>query len=188
MRLRIAVCTLRIAVYQNRGTFCVTPLKMPFPRAPIDLARRGAWSAETTHAPRVPDVAVAAHRRAQPIRKAFSRGGDLGSSHFQEPKAGRGGGNSVALTWPSVFGGRPDRPSRGRRRIVPDVCKECSSKSTHCSKVHGSYHPPRTIAPSARAALLGGPFGRVEQAIRRHQDDLLRAVQRWRGLGIPLNT
>ena len=74
MRLRIAVCTLRIAVYQKRGTFCVTPLKMPLPRAPIDLARRGAWSAETTHAPRVPDVAVAAHRRAQPISKTFSRG------------------------------------------------------------------------------------------------------------------
>ena len=47
---------------------------MPLPRAPIDLARRGAWSAETTHAPRVPDVAVAAHRRAQPISKTFSRG------------------------------------------------------------------------------------------------------------------
>ena len=47
---------------------------MPLPRAPIDLARRGAWSAETTHAPRVPDVAVAAHRRAQPIRKTFPRG------------------------------------------------------------------------------------------------------------------
>ena len=56
------------------STFCVTPLKMPLPRAPIDLARRGAWSAETTHAPRVPDVAVAAHRRAQPISKTFSRG------------------------------------------------------------------------------------------------------------------
>ena len=47
---------------------------MPLPRAPIDLARRGAWSAETAHAPRVPDVAVAAHRRAQPFGKAFSRG------------------------------------------------------------------------------------------------------------------
>ena len=47
---------------------------MPLPRAPIDLARRGAWSAETTHAPRVPDVAVAANRRAHPISKAFSRG------------------------------------------------------------------------------------------------------------------
>ena len=54
--------------------FCVTPLKRPLPRAPIDLARRGAWSDETTHAPRVPDMAVAAHRRAQPISKTFSRG------------------------------------------------------------------------------------------------------------------
>ena len=48
---------------------------------------------------------------------------------------------AVALTWSSVVNGRPDRPSRGRRRIVPDVCRECSSKSIHCSKVHGSYHP-----------------------------------------------
>ena len=55
------------------GAFCVTPLAISFPRPHIDPARRGAWSAETTHAPRVPDVAVAAHRRAQPIRKAFSR-------------------------------------------------------------------------------------------------------------------
>ena len=47
---------------------------MPLPRSPIDLARRGAWSAETTHVPRVPDVAVAAHRRAQPISKTFPRG------------------------------------------------------------------------------------------------------------------
>ena len=54
------------------------------------------------------------------------------------------GHRSVALTWSSVVDGRPDRPSRGRRRIVPDVCRECSSKSIHCSKVHGSYHP-RTI-------------------------------------------
>ena len=53
--------------------FCVTPLAVSFPRPHIDPARRGAWSAETTHAPRVPDVAVAAHRRAQPISKTFSR-------------------------------------------------------------------------------------------------------------------
>ena len=53
--------------------FCVTPLAISFPRPHIDPARRGAWSAETTHAPRVPDVAVAAHRRAQPISKTFSR-------------------------------------------------------------------------------------------------------------------
>ena len=50
------------------------------------------------------------------------------------------GHHSVALKWSSVVDGRPDRPPRGRRRIVPDVCGECSSKSIHCSKVHGSYH------------------------------------------------
>ena len=53
---------------------CVTPLEMSLPRARIDPARRGAWSAETTHVPRVPDMAVAAHRRAQSFRNTFSRG------------------------------------------------------------------------------------------------------------------
>ena len=59
-------------------------------------------------------------------------------------RSGNVGDKFVMLTWPSVVDGRPDRPSRGRRRIVPDVCRERSSKSTHCSKMHGSYHP-RTI-------------------------------------------
>ena len=36
--------------------------------------------------------------------------------------------------------------------------------------------------------LLGGPFGHAEKAIGRHRDDLLGAVQRCRGLGIPVNT
>ena len=52
--------------------FCVTPLKMSPPRARIDLARYGAWPAETTHTPRVPDMAVAAHRRARIIKQIFS--------------------------------------------------------------------------------------------------------------------
>ena len=62
-------------------------------------------------------------------------------------RSGDVGDHSVALAWSSVVDGRPDRPSsRGRRRIVPDVCRECSSKSIHYSKVNGSYHP-RTIGP-----------------------------------------
>ena len=61
---------------------------MPLPRAPIDLARRGAWSAETTHAPRVPDVAVAAHRRAQPISKAFSKGVTSARARVDAPPRG----------------------------------------------------------------------------------------------------
>ena len=44
------------------------------------------------------------------------------------------------------------------------------------------------LAPSSRTTLLGRPFGRVEGAIRHHPDDLLGAVQRWRGLRIPVNT
>ena len=61
-------------------------------------------------------------------------------------RSGHVGDHCVTLTWSSVVDGRPDRPSRGRRRMVPDVCRKCSSKSTHCScsKVHGSYHS-RTI-------------------------------------------
>ena len=59
-------------------------------------------------------------------------------------RSGDVGSPSVALTWSSVVDGRPDRPSRGRLRIVPDVCTQCSSKSIHCLKVHGSYHP-RTV-------------------------------------------
>ena len=53
--------------------FCVTPLKMSPPRARIDLARYGAWPAETTHTPRVPDMAVVPHRQAQLVKQTFSR-------------------------------------------------------------------------------------------------------------------
>ena len=65
------------------------------------------------------------------------------------------GHHSVALTWPSMVDGRPDRPSRGRWRIVPDVCRECSLKSIHCSKVHDSYlsrtpRPDKFTWPSGR--------------------------------------
>ena len=73
-------------------------------------------------------------------------------------RSGDAGDNSVTLTWSSVVDGRPDRSSRGRWLIVPDVCKECSSKITHCSKVHGSYHP-RTIGP--------GSFTRRPVGLRR---------------------
>ena len=54
------------------------------------------------------------------------------------------GHRSVALTWSSVVDDRPDRSSQTGRRHRRNVWCECSSKSTHCSKVHGSYHP-RTI-------------------------------------------
>jgi len=49
----------------------VTPLKSRFPRAHIDLARRGAWSAAIRHAPRVLGGAVGTKGRAQLIKETF---------------------------------------------------------------------------------------------------------------------
>ena len=70
----------------------------------------------------------------------------------------------MTLTWSSVVDGGPDRSSRGRWLIVPDVCKECSSKRIHCSKVHGSYHPrPRTIG---RANSTKIPSPRIDPGER----------------------
>ena len=70
-------------------------------------------------------------------------------------RGGYMGGCSATLTSSSVVDGRPDRPSRGRWRIVPDVCRECSLKSIHCSKVHDSYlsrtpRPDKFTRPSVR--------------------------------------
>ena len=71
-------------------------------------------------------------------------------------RGGYMGGCSATLTSSSVVDGRPDRPSRGRWRIVPDVCRECSLKSIHCSKkVHDSYlsrtpGPDKFTRPSVR--------------------------------------
>ena len=63
-------------------------------------------------------------------------------------RSGYVGDNSVTLTYASVVDGRPDWPSRAGRRHRRNVWCECSSKSTHCSKVHGSYHP-RTTGPGS---------------------------------------
>ena len=53
-------------------------------------------------------------------------------------RGGYMGGRYVALTWPSEIDGRPDWPSIHMPAPWPDVWFECSSLSTHCSKVHGS--------------------------------------------------
>ena len=49
-------------------------VEISLPRARIDLARRGAWSAAIRHAPRVLGGAVATNRRAQLIKETFWRG------------------------------------------------------------------------------------------------------------------
>jgi len=48
------------------------------------------------------------------------------------------GGRCVALTWTSEIDGKPDWPSDHIPAPWPDVWFECSSLSTHCSKVRGS--------------------------------------------------
>ena len=53
-------------------------------------------------------------------------------------RGGYMGGRCVALTWSSEIDGRPDWPSDHMPAPWPDVWFECSSLSTHCSKVRGS--------------------------------------------------
>ena len=95
------------------------------------------------------------------------------------------GHRSVALTWSSVVDDRPDRSSRTGRRHRRNVWCECSSKSIHCSKVHGSYHP-RTIgldsftrrpvwtrrashpAPSGRPPRGGATLSSQKRCFRYH--------------------
>ena len=67
-----------------RWRVCVTPLKSRFPRAHIDLARRGAWSAAIRHAPRVLGGAVGTKERAQLIKETFCMGVILTSANSTE--------------------------------------------------------------------------------------------------------
>ena len=53
-------------------------------------------------------------------------------------RGGYMGGRCVALTWSSEIDGRPDWLSDHMPAQWPDVWFECSSLSTHCSKVRGS--------------------------------------------------
>ena len=53
-------------------------------------------------------------------------------------RGGYMGGRCVALTWSSEIDGRPDWPSDHMPAPWPGVWFECSSLSTHCSKVRGS--------------------------------------------------
>ena len=53
-------------------------------------------------------------------------------------RSGYMGDRCVALTWPGAVEDRPDWPSGRCRRHWPNVWCECSSSSTHFTKVRGS--------------------------------------------------
>ena len=54
-------------------------------------------------------------------------------------RSGDMGDRCVALAWPGAVEDRPDFPSdRCRRRHWPNDWSECSSLSTHCTKLRGS--------------------------------------------------
>ena len=76
----------------------------------------------------------------------------------------------------------------GHRELAGAIGRTCAVSGPQRAPAARKCTVRALLAPSARETLLGRPFGRVEGAIRRHQDDLLGAVQRWRGLGIPVNT
>ena len=84
------------------------------------------------------------------------------------------GDHYVALTWSSVVDGRPDR----HREVAGASCRTCAESAPQRAPTARKCTVRTTLATSAQAALLGGPFGHAEQAIRRHQDDLFGAVQR----------
>ena len=76
----------------------------------------------------------------------------------------------------------------GHREVAGASCQTCAESAPQRAPTARKCTVRTTLAPSAETALLGGPFGHAEQAIRRRQDDLLGAERRWRGLGIPVNT
>ena len=92
-------------------------------------------------------------------------------------RSGDMGDRCAALTWPGAGGeDRPDWPSGRCQRHWPNVWCECSSLSTHCTKVRGST----SVGTILHKALLDRPSGRTEGAIRHEQDDLGAHVARWR--------
>ena len=66
----------------------------------------------------------------------------------------------------------------GHRELVGAIAGKCDESAPQRAPTARKCTVRTTLAPSAEAALLGGPFGHAEQAIRRRQDDLLGAVQR----------
>ena len=69
----------------------------------------------------------------------------------------------------------PDRPSQGRWRVVPGVCRECSLKNIHCSKVHDSY--------LARTPPLGQVYSAVRSDAPREPSGTARTTSSGRSEG-----
>ena len=89
-------------------------------------------------------------------------------------RGGYMGGRCVALTWSSEIDGRPDWPSDHMPAPWPDVWFECSSLSTHCTKVRGStsvgtdfatqlYSAVRPDAPRETSGEVRTTSGRTSQ-------------------------
>ena len=87
----------------------VAPLKSRFPRANIDLAQRGAWSAAIGHVPRVLSGAVGTKGRAQLVKEAFCMGVIL-TSACSAPTDRRGGAHQQH---PAPLVGILDGPPEG---------------------------------------------------------------------------
>ena len=66
----------------------------------------------------------------------------------------------------------------GHREVAGASWRTCAESAPQRASTARKCTVRATLAPSAQAALLGSPFGRAEQATRRHQNDLLGVVQR----------
>ena len=66
----------------------------------------------------------------------------------------------------------------GHRELVGAIGRTCAVSGPQRAPAARKCTVRTLLASPARTSLLGRPFGRVEGAIRHHQDDLLGAVQR----------
>ena len=69
----------------------------------------------------------------------------------------------------------------GHRELAGAIAGTCDESAPQRASTPRKCTVRTTLAPSAEAALLGGPFGHAEQAIRRRQDDLLDVAWRCDG-------
>ena len=102
-------------------------------------------------------------------------------------RGGYMGGRCVALTWSSEIDGRPDWPSDHMPAPWPDVWFECSSLSTHCSKVRGSTSvgtgfPHSFTRPSVRGRRRSHPTRSGHLGAERRKVTWFRVFQNTPGV------